>query len=190
MRRLAGSFWDWLLWLGFHGNLSVFNSTWLGPVDENCSISPSGSGHSPSQDNACHHPHNRQYRSHAINRAETLHRTFGLSCQAMLCLRCYVSSRSPISAGVSGSYNHPAGAANAIKGNVKKKYLPAAGFFLAFQPAWSSMRLGAGSTQCLTYRLRLALVPECFKNPTHHRQNGSQGMERIARNTQAVYGFR
>src|SRR5712691_5609067 len=115
----AGSF-----GVAFMVTLSVFNSTWLGPVDENRSISPSGSGHSPSQDNACHHPHNRQYRSHAINRAETLHRTFGLSCQAMLCLRCYVSSRSPISAGVSGSDNHPPGAANAIKGGSQEKTHP------------------------------------------------------------------
>jgi len=39
-----------------------------------------------------------------------------------------------VSAGVSGSYNHPAGVAKAIKGNVKKKYSAAAGCFLAFQP--------------------------------------------------------
>ena len=39
-----------------------------------------------------------------------------------------------VSAGVSGSYNHPAGVANAIKGKVKKKTSPAAGIFLLSQP--------------------------------------------------------
>ena len=36
--------------------------------------------------------------------------------------------------------------------------------------------LGARGTQrLLTYQLRLALDPECLKNPANHRQNGSQG---------------
>jgi hypothetical protein len=52
------------------------------------------------------------------------------------------------------------------------------------------MRLGARGTQRLTNQLRLTLEPECLKNPTNHRQDGSQGMERIARDTQAVCGFR
>jgi len=42
----------------------VLNSTWLGPVGENYTISPAGSGRSPFQDNARHHLHNRQNRSH------------------------------------------------------------------------------------------------------------------------------
>src|SRR5438445_11650421 len=36
-----------LLWLGFHANLPMSNSTWPGPVGENYSISPAGSGRSP-----------------------------------------------------------------------------------------------------------------------------------------------
>jgi len=52
------------------------------------------------------------------------------------------------------------------------------------------VRLSARGTQRLTYRLRLALEPECLKNPANHRQEGSQGMERIARDTQAVCGFK
>src|SRR6266851_8038663 len=36
-------------------------------------------------------------------------------------------------------------------------------------------RLSARGTQRLTYQLRLALEPECLKNSTNHRQNGSQG---------------
>jgi hypothetical protein len=39
----------------------------------------------------------------------------------------------------------------------------------------SDVRLGARGTQRLTYQLRLALDPECLKNPANHRQNGSQG---------------
>ena len=36
--------------------------------------------------------------------------------------------------------------------------------------------LGARGTQrLLTYQLRLALDPECLKNPANHHQNGSQG---------------
>src|SRR5258708_13510835 len=61
-----------LLWLGFHPNLPMSNSTWPGPVSENYSISATGSGRSPLQDTARHHLHNRQNRSHALNRAEAL----------------------------------------------------------------------------------------------------------------------
>jgi hypothetical protein len=39
-----------------------------------------------------------------------------------------------VSAGVSGSYNHPAGVAKAIKEEVKKKISPHAGIILASQP--------------------------------------------------------
>jgi hypothetical protein len=36
--------------------------------------------------------------------------------------------------------------------------------------------LGARGTQrLLTYQLRLALDPECLKNPANHHQNGSPG---------------
>jgi hypothetical protein len=50
-----------LLWLGFQASsLPMSNSTWPGPVSENYSISPAGSGRSPFQDNARHHIHNRQ----------------------------------------------------------------------------------------------------------------------------------
>jgi hypothetical protein len=43
------------------------------PGWRNLSISPAGSGRSPFQDNARHHLHNRQNRSHALDRAGTLH---------------------------------------------------------------------------------------------------------------------
>jgi hypothetical protein len=52
------------------------------------------------------------------------------------------------------------------------------------------VRLGARSTLRLSNQLRLAPEPECLKNPTNHRQDISQGMERIARDTQAVCGFK
>src|ERR1700682_5650484 len=42
----------------------------------------------------------------------------------------------------------------------------------------SAVRLGARGTQRLTYRWRLALEPECLKNPTGHRPESFQGMER------------
>jgi hypothetical protein len=58
-RRMVGCFLGFLLWLGFHATLSVLDSTRLGPVGENYSISAAGSGRSPLQDNARHHPHNR-----------------------------------------------------------------------------------------------------------------------------------
>jgi hypothetical protein len=38
--------------LSFHANLSMLNSTWLGPGGETYSISPAGSGHILFQDNA------------------------------------------------------------------------------------------------------------------------------------------
>src|SRR5215469_18358453 len=65
-----------LLWFGFHANLPTANSTRPGPVGENYSNSPAGSGRSPFQDNARHHLHNRQYRSHAFIRAVT-HQSLG-----------------------------------------------------------------------------------------------------------------
>jgi hypothetical protein len=63
LARLASGFFGWLLLLGFHGNLWCSISTWLGPVDE---TPQSLHRHSPFRDNACHHPHNRHYWSHAI----------------------------------------------------------------------------------------------------------------------------
>src|SRR5437660_9112983 len=65
LRWMVGCSFVLLLWLGFHANLPVSNSTWLGPVGENYTISPAGSGRSPFQDNARRHLHNRQNRSHA-----------------------------------------------------------------------------------------------------------------------------
>ena len=54
----------------------------------------------------------------------------------------------------------------------------------------SRVRLSARGTQCLTYQLRLALEPECLRNPANHHQERSREMERIARDTQAVCGFK
>ena len=42
----------------------------------------------------------------------------------------------------------------------------------------SAVRLGARGTQRLTYQWRLALEPECLKNPTDHHLESFQGMER------------
>jgi hypothetical protein len=50
LRWMVGGSFVFLLWLGFHANLPVLNSTWLGPVGENYTISPAGSGRSPFQD--------------------------------------------------------------------------------------------------------------------------------------------
>src|SRR5271167_456639 len=51
-------------------------------------------------------------------------------------------------------------------------------------------RLGARSTQRLTYQLRLALEPECLENLTATaREDPWDGAEAL-RNTQAVCGFR
>ena len=81
---MVGCSFVFLLWFGFHANLPMSNSTWPGPVGENYSNSPAGSGRSPFQDNARHHLHNRHYRSHAPNRAGTLQIKCGLSCRAKL----------------------------------------------------------------------------------------------------------
>src|SRR2546429_2021802 len=78
LRWMVGCSFVLLLWLGFHANLPVSNSTWLGPVGENYTISPAGSGRSPFQDNARRHLHNRQNRSHAPHRAGTLQGKCGL----------------------------------------------------------------------------------------------------------------
>ncbi len=59
LRWMVGCFFVLLLWLGFHTNLPMSNSTWPGPVSENYSISAAGSGRSPFQDNARHHLYNR-----------------------------------------------------------------------------------------------------------------------------------
>ena len=54
----------------------------------------------------------------------------------------------------------------------------------------SSVRLGARSTQRLTYQLRLALEPECLENLTATaREIPRDGADSI-RDTQAVCGFR
>jgi hypothetical protein len=84
LRWMVGCSFVFLLWLGFHADLPMSNSTWLGPVGENCSISPAGSDRSPFQDNARRHLHNRQNRSHAPHRAGTLQGKCGLSCRAKL----------------------------------------------------------------------------------------------------------
>ena len=52
------------------------------------------------------------------------------------------------------------------------------------------MRLGARSTQRLTYKLRLALEPECLENPTASARRDSQHGADSIRDTQAVCGFR
>src|SRR5437660_4804729 len=49
----------------------------------------------PFQDNARHHLHNRQDRSHALHRAGTLQRKCGLSCRARLCRRFYPHQATP-----------------------------------------------------------------------------------------------
>ena len=49
---LAACLLAFLLWPGFHANLPMLNSTWLGPVGETYTISPAGSGLYPFQDNA------------------------------------------------------------------------------------------------------------------------------------------
>jgi hypothetical protein len=54
----------------------------------------------------------------------------------------------------------------------------------------SGVRLGARSTQRLTYQLRLALEPECLENPTATaRENLQDGADSV-RDTQAACGFR
>src|SRR5437588_3141405 len=46
LRWMIGCSFVFLLWFGFHANLPVLNSTWLGPVGENYTNSPAGSGRS------------------------------------------------------------------------------------------------------------------------------------------------
>jgi hypothetical protein len=54
----------------------------------------------------------------------------------------------------------------------------------------STERLGAGGTQRLTYRLRLALEPECLENPTATaREDPRDGADSVG-DTQAACGFR
>jgi hypothetical protein len=52
------------------------------------------------------------------------------------------------------------------------------------------VRLGARSMQRLTYRLRLALEPECLENPTATAREDLQDGADSLRNTPAVCGFR
>src|SRR5437879_12336572 len=71
LRWMVGCSFVLLLWLGFHANLPVSNSTWLGPVGENYTISPPGSAPSPFHDNPRRHLHNPQNRSRAPPRPGT-----------------------------------------------------------------------------------------------------------------------
>jgi hypothetical protein len=52
------------------------------------------------------------------------------------------------------------------------------------------VRLGARSTQRLTYQLRLALEPECLENLTAIAREDSRDGAEALRNTQTVCGFR
>jgi hypothetical protein len=61
----AGGWLAFFLLLGFHASLSMLNSTGLGPVGETFTISPSGSGLSPFQDNAATISTIAKTRSHA-----------------------------------------------------------------------------------------------------------------------------
>ena len=54
----------------------------------------------------------------------------------------------------------------------------------------SGVRLGARSTQRLTYQLRLALEPECLENLTATAREDPQHGAVLVRDTQAVCGFR
>ena len=49
------------------------------------------------------------------------------------------------------------------------------------------MRLVPEARSGLTYRLRLALEPECLQNPISHRQRRSQQMERIRSETLKLF---
>jgi hypothetical protein len=51
-------------------------------------------------------------------------------------------------------------------------------------------RLGARSTQRLTYQLRLALEPECLENQTATAREDLRDGAEALRDTQAVCGFR
>jgi len=50
---------------GLQASLSIVNSTWLGPVGDPYTVSPSGSGLCSFAEQRRHHLHNRQYQSHA-----------------------------------------------------------------------------------------------------------------------------
>ena len=52
------------------------------------------------------------------------------------------------------------------------------------------MRLGARSTQRLTYQLRLALEPECLENLTATTKEDPRDGAAALRDTHAVCGFR
>src|ERR1700722_15506320 len=54
----------------------------------------------------------------------------------------------------------------------------------------SRVRLSARGTSCLTSQLRLALEPECLKNPTATTGEDPQHGADSIRDTQAVCGFR
>jgi hypothetical protein len=63
-------------------------------------------------------------------------------------------------------------------------------FLVVREGLGSAVRLGARSTQSLTYQLRLALEPECLENlTTTAREDPRDGADSI-RDTQAVCGFR
>jgi hypothetical protein len=62
---MVGCFLGFLLWLGFHANLSTLNSTWPGRVGENLLSLPSGVGPFFLSGQRRHHLQNRQYRSQA-----------------------------------------------------------------------------------------------------------------------------
>ena len=84
LRWMVGCSFVFLLWLGFHANVSLVRSTWLGPVGENYLISPAGSGRSPFQDKPATIFTIANHRSHALHRAGTLQSQCGLSCRAVL----------------------------------------------------------------------------------------------------------
>jgi hypothetical protein len=63
------------------------NSTWPGPVSENYSISPAGSGLDPFQDNAATIVTIANTGAMLLYRAGTLQNVCGLNCRAVLCLR-------------------------------------------------------------------------------------------------------
>jgi hypothetical protein len=84
---LAACFLAFLLWPGFHANLPMLNSTWLGPVGETYTISPAGSGLYPFQDNAATIYTIANTGAKLLYRAGTLQSNYGLNCRALLCAR-------------------------------------------------------------------------------------------------------
>ena len=62
----------------------LIDSTWLGPGSEIAQSLHRGRAISFFKDNPRHHPHNRQHRSHAYSRAETLQGLDGLNCRVRL----------------------------------------------------------------------------------------------------------